>query len=177
MYEDNIHDGYWLRLGISKSDPLQNKRTELLTKLSLPSSGEFYLKNIAEPVQGQLIGFLRIFNMSEGRIVNRTHHKSHTIFYLCVLEDLNKWLKDENLHQLENVNCDLIGETLEKKSWNFLLARLKLLLAAYKTSLEEDERIIANQEASANRLLAVRMRAVEKRILKNAVQYVQRKIE
>lgn len=68
VYEDNVHDGYWLRLGISKSDPLQNKRIELLSKLSLPASGEFYLKNIPEPIQGQLIAFLRIFNMSEGNI-------------------------------------------------------------------------------------------------------------
>lgn len=86
-------------------------------------------------------------------------------------------MKDDNCNQLENLHCDIVDETLEKKSWNFLLARLKLLLAAYKTTLEEDVEIINKKLGSPNKLLAVRMRFTEKRILKNAVDYIERKIK
>lgn len=57
------------------------------------------------------------------------------------------------------------------------MTRLKLLLAAYKTTLEEDEEIIAKNEGSMNRLLAIRMRVTEKRILRNALDYVEKKIK
>lgn len=70
-----------------------------------------------------------------------------------------------------------MDDTLEKKSWNFLLARLKLLLAAYKTSLEEDVDIINKKLGTPNKLLAVRMRVTEKKILKNAVDYIERRIK
>lgn len=81
---------------------------------------------------------------------------------------------ETDLTPLENL--DFSEEILTKKSWNFLLARLKLLLATYKTTLEQDEEIVAQKQGSANQLLAIRMRAAEKRILKSALDYVEKKI-
>lgn len=66
VYEDNVHDGYWLHLGISKSDPLENKRGELLNKLSLPMKGDFWITKADDPIDAKLIAFLRVFSMNEG---------------------------------------------------------------------------------------------------------------
>lgn len=93
-----------------------------------------------------------------------------------ILADLNKWSEEEDVKKLESLEY-VLDETLEEKAWNFLLARLKLLLAAYKTTLEEDTEIVTKKQGSANKLLVVRMRATEKRILKNTIECVQKKIK
>ena len=67
MFEDNDYDVYWIRLGISKSDPLQEKRNILLNKLSISSTTDFSIRKDAKPIDGQLLAFLRIFNMNEGK--------------------------------------------------------------------------------------------------------------
>lgn len=174
MCEDNDYDCYWLRLGISKSDPLQNKRIELLNKIPLPSAGEFCIKYKTTPIiPGYLIAFLRVFHMPEGK--KQPQKSLLSPKKLSLLADLDKWLALTDLTPLENL--DYNDEILTKKSWNFLLARFKLLLATYKTTLEQDEEIIAKKEGSANKLLAIRMRAAEKRVLKNALDYVEKKIK
>lgn len=67
VYENNEHDSYWIRLGISKSDPLQNKRIELLKMLSLSNTNDFFIKKSPQQqIDGKLLAFLRIFNMNEG---------------------------------------------------------------------------------------------------------------
>lgn len=66
VYEDNIHDGYWLKMGIGKSDPLKDKRIELLKKLNLLPNSEYFVDRSSEPVDGQLVSFLRVFNMTDG---------------------------------------------------------------------------------------------------------------
>lgn len=83
-------------------------------------------------------------------------------------------MKKTDLTELESL--DYNDDPLTKKVWNFLLARLKLLLATYKTTLEEDLEILAQNKGSKNKLLAIRMRATEKRILKYALNYVEEKI-
>lgn len=67
MYEDNDYDVYWIRLGISKSDPLQEMRNQLLAKLSISNTCEFSIRKGAKPIDGQLLAFLRIFNMDQGK--------------------------------------------------------------------------------------------------------------
>lgn len=66
MYEENIYDGYWLKMGIGKADPLKEKRIELLNKLNLLPNSEYFIDGSIEPVDGQLVSFLRVFNMSGG---------------------------------------------------------------------------------------------------------------
>lgn len=84
---------------------------------------------------------------------------------------MNKWLEEQDATVLKNLNFN--DEALNKKCWNFLQTRLHLLLSAYKTTLEEDEQIIANKEGTPNRIMAIRMRATEKRILRNALNFVE----
>lgn len=66
VYEDNIHDGYWLKMGIGKADPLKEKRIELLKKLNLLPNSEYFIDRSSEPADGQLVSFLRVFNMTDG---------------------------------------------------------------------------------------------------------------
>lgn len=66
VYEDNEHDGYWIKLGLSKSDTLQEKRLEVLRKLSIAGSTDFLIKKGPRPIEGKLLAFLRVFNMNEG---------------------------------------------------------------------------------------------------------------
>lgn len=61
-----MHDGYWLKMGVSKSDPLKEKRIELLKNLNLLPNSEYFIDKSAEPADGQLLSFLRVFNMTEG---------------------------------------------------------------------------------------------------------------
>lgn len=50
-------------------------------------------------------------------------------------------------------------------------------MCAYKTNLEEDERIIKENKGNQNKLLAVKMRATEKRILKSALKFIEERIK
>lgn len=156
VYEDNEHDGYWIKLGISKSDPLREKRTELLKNLSMQPTGNFFLKKGPVPIDGALLAFVRIFNMN--------------------YEQLRHWLENDRSDDVQYLECAL-DTSLEKKSWTFLQARLKLLLGIYKTTLEEDLKLLEDKQLSANRSLAIRMRTTEKMILKNGIDYVDQYIK
>lgn len=63
---NNPHDTMAIRLGVSKADPLNEKRVSLLARLGLPSSGEFLLLADTNPVHPALLAFLRIFSMNAG---------------------------------------------------------------------------------------------------------------
>ncbi|XP_063915361.1 actin-histidine N-methyltransferase [Zophobas morio] len=155
VFEDNDYDVYWIRLGISKSDPLQEKRNILLNKLSISSTTDFSIRKDAKPIDGQLLAFLRIFNMNE--------------------EQLDHWISSVKSGDLECIEC-AVETTVENKAWTFLQARLKLLLATYKTTLEEDEKLITEAQ-TPNRLLAIKMRATEKRIIRETLKYVEQFIK
>ncbi|KAK4886511.1 hypothetical protein RN001_002782 [Aquatica leii] len=152
--EDNIHDGFWLKLGVSKSDPLKCKKEELLKKLSLPDHGEFLLRNTTPPVDGQLLAFLRIFNMDT--------------------DQLSHWIDQAKPENLQNLEC-AFDTFFEQKYWGFLLTRLKLILATYKSSIEVDEKLLTN-EISPNKSLAIKMRISEKRILESVINYAEQRI-
>jgi histone-lysine N-methyltransferase SETD3 len=72
VYPDNEHDGLRLRLGISRDDPLQPERAQLLGRLGIPASGDFMLKKGPDPVDGRLLAFLRVFNMGPGKFKIRS---------------------------------------------------------------------------------------------------------
>lgn len=141
---NNEYDSYFVRLGISKCDPLRDKRTILLKKLDLENTQEFKLSKGENPINGKLLAFLRIFNMNEGQ--------------------LDHWIKSNKPGDLEYIECAL-DVSLEKKSWTFLQTRLKLLLATYQTSLEQDKILLNESKLSHNTQLAINMRASEKEII------------
>jgi len=144
VFEDNENDLYWIRLGISKSDPLQEKRKELLNKLGIWSMAEFSIKKGPRPVDGRLLAFLRVFSMDA--------------------DHLDKWIQSEKSSDLQYPDCAL-ETSLELKSWTFLRARLNLLLSSYKTKIEEDRNLLNDEGVSGNTQLAIKMRLTEKSIL------------
>nr|CAD7258874.1 unnamed protein product [Timema shepardi] len=117
VFGDNHHDSMRLKLGVSKADPLQAERAKLLSRLGLPTTGEFYLKTGADPVDGRLLAFLRVFSMRQ--------------------EHLEHWLDSERSSDLVYPDCALETE-VETKTWNFLHTRIKLLLSAYPTTMLEE---------------------------------------
>lgn len=117
VYIDTIlaQDGFKLRLGISKADPLQKERIELLSKLYLPSVGEFPLKPGTEPISNTLLAFLRVFSMRKA--------------------ELTHWLRSDKVSDLKHMDCAL-ETVVEENVRKFLLTRLQLLIANYPTTLK-----------------------------------------
>ncbi|KAL1510056.1 hypothetical protein ABEB36_004712 [Hypothenemus hampei] len=157
VYEENENDTYWIRLGISKSDPLEEQRRKLLEKLKIFHLSEFPIKAQSFPVNECLLGFLRIFQMDS--------------------DQLNHWINSDRTADLLHWECAL-DTSLEIKVWTFLKTRLSLLLASYKTKLEEDEKLLLHgQNLSENTKLAIRMRITEKRLLRGCLEYVEQMVK
>ncbi|XP_033351895.1 actin-histidine N-methyltransferase [Bombus vosnesenskii] len=155
VYMDNEQDGFKLRLGISKADPLQKERVELLNKLDLPAVGEFLLKPGTEPISDTLLAFLRVFSMRK--------------------EELAHWIQSDRVNDLKHMDCAL-ETVVEENVKKFLLTRLQLLIANYPTTLKEDLQLL---ETTLPRIkkLAIQLRVTEKRILQGALEYVQQWIK
>ncbi|XP_043686728.1 actin-histidine N-methyltransferase isoform X1 [Vespula pensylvanica] len=147
---ENKKDGVRLPLGISKSDPLRKERIELLEKLGLPATGDFLLKAGTEPISDSLLAFLRVFNM---RKIELTH-----------------WLKSDKVTDLKHVDCAL-DTIVEENVMKFLLDRLKLLIAKYPSTIEEDLEKLNTRLPKMQRLI-VQLRVSEMKILLNALDYV-----
>lgn len=148
---ENKNDGILLRLGISKSDPLQKERIELLVKLGLSASGEFLLKGGTEPISGSLLAFLRVFNMRKG--------------------ELTHWLQSDKVDDLKHIDCAL-DTIVEENARKFLLNRLKLLIAKYPVTMEEDMEKLNTRLPKMERLI-VQLRVSEMKILLGALTYVE----
>ncbi|KAJ9592062.1 hypothetical protein L9F63_001401 [Diploptera punctata] len=156
VYPDNEHDGLKLKLGVSRDDPLQPERTQLLDRLGIPASGDFMLRNGPEPVDGNLLAFLRIFNMGP--------------------DHLKHWLSSDRSCDLVYPDCALETD-VETKMWKFLLNRIFLLQRAYTTTLQEDCEILKHPGLTPCFRLAIQLRITEKRILKTAEEYVKQRIK
>ncbi|XP_012256557.2 actin-histidine N-methyltransferase [Athalia rosae] len=152
---ENEQDGFKLRLGISKADPLRKERIELLGKLALPSNDEFLLKPGIEPISDDLLAFLRVFSMRKA--------------------ELEHWLHSDKVLDLKHVDCAL-ETAIEENVRRFMLARLKLLVANYPTTLEEDLAILETT-LTRHKKIIVRLRVAEKKILKGALEYVEQWIK
>ncbi|XP_018333535.1 histone-lysine N-methyltransferase setd3 [Agrilus planipennis] len=155
VYEDNIHDGYWLKLGISKNDPLRGKRIQLLEKLSI-NTFDFLIRKGPEPIDGDLLAFLRVFSMDNDTLEN----------YLKV---------DGKVDSLKLRECKF-DSNLQTKCWEFLQTRLKLLLSAYKYSSDENTQLVNGTQMSENMQLSIRMREIEKHLLRNVLTYVEQQL-
>lgn len=151
VHVDNISDGVKLRLGVSKSDPLVSLKTSLLQKLSIPISAEFLLPSSHFMPHGKFIAFLRIFNMDK--------------------ENLETLMNSENVDDLMNTDVDF--QPADPKTWLFLSNRIKLLLAAYPTSVEEDEDLLKTKLEPC-RKLAILQRLTEKRVLINYLNNMEK---
>ncbi|KAF7993010.1 hypothetical protein HCN44_005791 [Aphidius gifuensis] len=155
VYPDNKNDGFKLRLGISKSDPLFNDRVNLLEKIGFTSSMTFLLENSSEPITDQMLAFLRIFSMRKN--------------------ELDHWLESEKIFDLMHRDCSL-DTVVEENVKKFLLTRLKLLISNYPTKLEEDIELLKTT-MSPSRKMIIQLRVTEKKILAGALEYVEQWIK
>ncbi|KAG8325181.1 Histone-lysine N-methyltransferase setd3 [Homalodisca vitripennis] len=115
VYPDNLHDSFRVRLGVAKSDPLATERGRVLARLALPTAADFVLLRGPQPVEGQLLAFLRIFSMQQ--------------------EHLEHWAESDKVSDLTYTDCSLDTQ-VETKAWTFLMARIKLLQSLYPTTLQ-----------------------------------------
>ncbi|KAK9891640.1 hypothetical protein WA026_015604 [Henosepilachna vigintioctopunctata] len=154
--DNNEYDNYIIKLGISKSDPLKEKRSLILQKISLANIHQFCLKKGPVQIPQNLVAFVRIFCMDEDQL----HH----------------WLESDNLTDLGYEACT-VDLALEKKSWIFLQTRLKLILAAYKTTVDEDLSLLNENKLPPNITLALKMRYSEKVIIRDNIEWLKQRIE
>lgn len=74
VYPENDNKNITIHLSLSSSDELFEDRSKLLGKLNIQKSGDFslYLSNqdpTAPVVSSDLLGFVRVFNMSKGNYI------------------------------------------------------------------------------------------------------------
>uniref|UniRef100_A0A1B6DPA2 protein-histidine N-methyltransferase n=1 Tax=Clastoptera arizonana TaxID=38151 RepID=A0A1B6DPA2_9HEMI len=155
IYPPNNVDSYKIRLGVSKSDPLEYLKSLLLQRLELPMAADFSILCGQLPIENKLLAFVRIFNMNQ--------------------EQLQYWIDHDRSTDLMHVDCALETE-LDNKTWSFLQARIKLLATLYPTKLEDDLKIDLDA-LTEHKKMAVQLRICEKSILQRASEYVEQRIK
>lgn len=150
-------DAVRLRLGVAKADPLHADKAALLHRLGLPAAGDWEVGAGPRPILPGLRAFVRVFSMDKDQLAH--------------------WTASSSVESLQEEDCGL-DEALEKRAWTFLALRIKLLLAAYPTSKEEDEAALADAatKMSPCTRLAVSLRLEEKRILKGALASCEQRL-
>jgi len=158
VFEDNIHDKVGIQLGVSKSDPLFQKKEKLLSIMKMTASSHWYSIPCGDdPIGPELVTFLRVFAMGE--------------------DELNEWLEKANgnnteLDKLSAVYSFVRRET-EIKCWQFIETRLSLLLGQYKKVPDAEEReALENTEISNHKKLCIQLKRAERRVLEKALKYV-----
>lgn len=67
---------------------------------------------------------------------------------------------------------------LETKTWKFLEIRLTILLRSFPTTIPEDETLLERPKQLGHvRSLLIELRLNEKRILRDAVEYVTQRVK
>lgn len=163
MTNRNAWDNVSIRLGLSQSDPLVKERTELLESIGIAKSTEIVILPAPKFISPELLGFVRVFNMND--------------------EQLKHWLApDKSASDLLYLDCAL-DTALEQKTWNFLKMRITLLLRAFDTTLDDDERTLevhqtkGHQKLSHIKTMILHYRIMEKRILHDALAYIDERIK
>lgn len=108
-----FQDGLKICLGISKNDPLQQERIELLSRIHLPPVGEYQLKAGPELMSKSLLGFLKIFCMNK--------------------DELDFCLKSGSPKDSGKDEDYILALPIQGDIYNFLKTRLELLLRNYQS--------------------------------------------
>lgn len=154
--ENNEFDSVAIKLGISKNDPLAEKKAVLLQQLQINPNDTFHLTKNQQPLTNELLAFIRVFAMEDG--------------------DLTAYLDTKNMEthcDLLSIDC-VLSDALKLRSWKFLQVRLSLLLKAYPSTLQEDEALMSDcsPAISSKAQMALLLRICEKRVLHHALDFV-----
>lgn len=152
VFPDNENKSFSLRLALSKSDELFETRSEILSRLGMSGIQMF---EILPEISSELLAFVRIFNMSK--------------------DQLQEWTEadDEKIKQLSNKSSKF-DEALERKIHLFLLTRVKILLKAFPTTLEEDEELLKQSQNQKTRQMIISYRILEKKSLLLAGEKIEK---
>ena len=152
VYPENDNKNFNIKLSLSKSDELFEDRAKLLELVEVKVAGHF---EISPTFSKELLAFVRIFNMNK--------------------EQLRTWLEAENAKELLNPDLKL-DKAMEKKILMFLLMRVKILLKAFPTTLEEDQALLETQ-TQKTKIMLIQYRILEKKALKDAEARIAKNIE
>ncbi|KAE8586395.1 hypothetical protein XENTR_v10021654 [Xenopus tropicalis] len=153
FFENNLHDRVKIKLGVSKSDRLYAMKAEVLARAGIPTSSVFALHVTEPPISAQLLAFLRVFCMNEDEL------KGHLIGDHAI----------DKIFTLGNSEFPVSWEN-EIKLWTFLEARASLLLKTYKTTVEDDNKVLEQPDMTFHSAMAIKLRRVEKEILEKALK-------
>lgn len=160
-----------IRLGLSPTDPLGEQRARLLSTLNIERKAELRVLPAPEHISGELLAFVRVFNMSA--------------------EQLEHWCSDlERAVDLLHIDCALETD-LETRTWQYMYQRLKLLLGVLEATLHETDEVQQlealqlneNQEDQKQQahdeidIMLLQYRRLERRILTDALQYAQERLK
>lgn len=159
VFPENELDRTAIKLGISKSDPLFSEKSQLLSKMSLEASRNYYLHKGRIPLDPQILAFLRVFCMTKEDFEKVTTDNPDADTLMNWLGDLDRPVSSQN----------------EDKIWSFLETRTSLLLKAYETSAEEDETMLKSNSMSEPQRMIINLRLCEKNMLKSATEYAKRR--
>lgn len=159
----NPKDYVQIRLGLSPTDALAEQRAMLLAELNIERKAELRVLPAPEHISGELLAFVRVFNMSK--------------------EQLEHWCSDlERAVDLLHIDCALETD-LETRTWQYLYQRLKLLLGVLEATLKEADELkqleALQQQADASEIdiMVLQYRRLERRILSDALQYAQERLK
>eukprot|EP00035_Acanthoeca_spectabilis_P038170 m.50743 g.50743 ORF g.50743 m.50743 type:complete len:492 (+) comp9025_c0_seq2:224-1699(+) len=144
VMEGNPHDFVTVKLGVGKSDPLGALKAQLLEALTIPRAGDFVIDHDGE-LDPQLNAFIRINAMTA--------------------EELRGFLGNP-------ASCATLGdpavpasEENEEKACSFIETRCKLLLRAYRSSIDDDDALLRKPDIPYTTRSIVLLRRGEKRVL------------
>ena len=146
---EHENDEVSVRLGVAQADVLHAKKAELLSALSLPVKGDFFVYASGE-IDPQLRAFVRIVHMDSATL---TAH-----------------LQDPARCASLGAPEGIVSSENETAAINFLRVRISLLLKVYPTSAEDDRQILEEDAETYAEKLAVRLRMSEKKILARALE-------
>lgn len=157
VFEDNIHDKVGIQLGVSKSDPLFQKKEKLLSILRMTASSHWYSIPCGDdPIGPELVTFLRVFSMGE--------------------DELNEWLEKATESNVELTKLSavysFVRQETEIKCWQFIETRLTLLLGQYKISDAEERESLESAEISNHKKMCIQLKRAERRVLEKALKFV-----
>ncbi|XP_030378478.1 actin-histidine N-methyltransferase [Scaptodrosophila lebanonensis] len=175
---DNRKDYVNIKLGLSPTDPLAEQRASLLARLNIERKAELRVLPAPDYISGELLAFVRVFNMSAAQ--------------------LEHWHSDpERTVDLLHIDCALETDH-ETRTWQYLYQRLKLLLGVFEATQGALEaslpdggaaeklqalQVECNEQVEGGGLpqrteleidlMLLQYRRLEKQILAEALQYAQ----
>ncbi|XP_077293295.1 SET domain containing 3 [Arctopsyche grandis] len=165
VYEENDHDAVTIILGISPNDPLQQLKRDLLEKLAINYT-QFQIVNDEAPITPDLLAFSRVFVMDK--------------------DNLTLW-SEGNFGELLDFDNSVIDSGIEKKAYNFINMRCKLLLNTYERKVYvnkmgelsitgSDDINHEHKKNNNHRLMVKKLKETEMKLLRKAIDFTQPKL-